>query len=216
MSFDLDVTIGPARADLPPEPIAELIWSTDPALMDFMFRELSVFEKVVKREWPLKEGLICHKQAIVAVSADEFVGLCIGHTNEEYGPNFEAAQRVQTAALNAAEGQHLREALNWMDRLFPEPRASSFYILELAVSEAARGQGLGRRLISGSVERARSKGCERLALDVAADNPAVGLYRHLGLEIEIETRVPFLADGFEIGTHVHMSAALEKLDLPQK
>ncbi len=134
--------------------------------------------------------------------------------NEEYGPNFEAAQPRTDRGAECRRGSTF--ALNWMDRLFPEPRASSFYILELAVSEAARGQGLGRRLISGSVERARSKGCERLALDVAADNPAVGLYRHLGLEIEIETRVPFLADGFEIGTHVHMSAALEKLDLPQK
>ena len=200
-----------ARPDISPAGVAKLIWSTDPVLMKFMFGELSIFERAVEREWPSDKGLLCHKQAIVAETGGKVLGLCVAHTTEEYGPNFEAAQRIQTAALDATEGRHLRDALNWMDRLFPEPRGGSFYILELAVNDAAQGQGLGRSLFSAAVERGRSTGCERLALDVAADNPAVNLYRHLGLEVEIETRVPFLADGFGIGTHLHMSAPLDAL-----
>ena len=36
------------------------------------------------------------------------------------------------------------------------------------------------------LRRARAAGCARIVLDVAADNPAVDLYRHLGL---IEVRI---------------------------
>lgn len=205
----MQVTIKAARPDDSSARIADLIWSTDPELMNFMFDDVSVFQRAIKREWPSEKGLLCHKQAFVAEASDEIVGLCVGHTSEEYGPNFEAAQRIQSSALGEAEGQHLRDALNWMDRLFPEPREESFYILELAVSEKARGLGLGRGLFSEALGRARRMGCKRLALDVAADNPAVDLYGHLGLEVEIETRVPFLADGFGIGTHLHMSAPLD-------
>ncbi len=207
----MQVSIKAGQPDHASERIAELIWSTDPVLMNFMFGDISAFRRATAREWPSDAGLICYKQAFVAEANDEIVGLCIGHTTEEYGPNFEAAQRIQSAALRAAEGGHIREALDWMDRLFPAPRDESFYILELAVSENAQGLGLGRKLLGKAVERARQLQCKRLALDVAADNPAVDFYLQLGLEVEIETRVPCLADGFGIGAHLHMSAPLGKL-----
>jgi len=208
----MQININPGHPDQSSDRIAELIWSTDPVLMNFMFGEMSVFQRAAAREWPSEAGILCHKQAVVAQTDDRIVGLCIAHTTEEYGPNFEAAQRIQSDALSAAEGAHIEKALAWMDRLFPEAQGESFYVLELAVSEEAQGQGLGRRLLSNAVDRARQKGCNRLALDVAADNPAVQFYQQLGLKTEIETRVPFLADGHGVGTHLHMSAPLDELD----
>ncbi len=201
-----------ATPDLPSKDIAALIWSTDPVLMDYMFGDPAVFEKVVAEEWSSAEGLLSHGQGMVATEGDQLLGLCVGHTEDEYETNFEASQHVQTRALSPDQGAHLQRALMWMNRLFPDPRAGSFYVLELAVAPDARGKGLGRALLQAAVRRARDRGCARLALDVAADNPVVAFYERIGLQIEIETRVPHLTRAFGVGPHLHMSAALHELE----
>ncbi|MBK5232593.1 MAG: GNAT family N-acetyltransferase [Thermoleophilia bacterium] len=49
------------------------------------------------------------------------------------------------------------------------------------VDEAARGEGHGRTLVTAAIERARSRGCRRIQLDVNRDNlPAIKLYESLG------------------------------------
>ena len=57
------------------------------------------------------------------------------------------------------------------------------WVEDVFVEEAARGQGLGRRLIEGCVARARSRGCSRVQLDANERNEgAIALYRSLGFE----------------------------------
>jgi GNAT superfamily N-acetyltransferase len=52
---------------------------------------------------------------------------------------------------------------------------------DLFVEEAARGTGLGRALVQGSIDRARERGCRRMELDVNEANPvAVALYESFG------------------------------------
>lgn len=49
------------------------------------------------------------------------------------------------------------------------------------VNEAARGKGHGRTLVTAAIQRARSRGCRRIQLDVNLDNgPALKLYESLG------------------------------------
>jgi ribosomal-protein-alanine N-acetyltransferase len=56
-------------------------------------------------------------------------------------------------------------------------------ILTLAVSPAARRQGLGRRLVAAASEAAAAEGAESLFLEVAADNAAaIALYDGAGFE----------------------------------
>jgi GNAT superfamily N-acetyltransferase len=52
---------------------------------------------------------------------------------------------------------------------------------DLFVEEPARGSGLGRALVQGSIDRARERGCRRMELDVNEANPvAVALYESFG------------------------------------
>ena len=61
--------------------------------------------------------------------------------------------------------------------------AEDAWVEDVFVEEAARGKGLGRTLIAGCVERARSRGCKRIQLDANEKNEAaLALYRSLGFE----------------------------------
>ncbi|MCU1637026.1 MAG: N(6)-L-threonylcarbamoyladenine synthase TsaD [Cryobacterium sp.] len=63
------------------------------------------------------------------------------------------------------------------------PRGLEGDIQTIAVSEAARGRGLGRVLMLTLIAEARKRGARHLFLEVRADNPsAQRLYRRLGFE----------------------------------
>jgi ribosomal protein S18 acetylase RimI-like enzyme len=52
---------------------------------------------------------------------------------------------------------------------------------DLFVEESARRSGLGERLVLAAIERAASRGCRRVELDVnEANTPALALYEKLG------------------------------------
>ena len=55
------------------------------------------------------------------------------------------------------------------------------WIEDVFVEESARGRGYGRMLVEAAVERARSRGCDRIQLDVnQANTGALALYESLG------------------------------------
>jgi ribosomal protein S18 acetylase RimI-like enzyme len=69
-------------------------------------------------------------------------------------------------------------------------------IHDLAVLPDHRGRGVGRALLTAVEERARSKGCCRLTLEVQEDNPhARALYDRFGFEDVVVRELPtrFLA-----------------------
>lgn len=200
----MSVVIGPASDRVLPKDLADLLWSTDPLLNGYMFGSMPVLHRIIANEWPKDRGLFSYRNAFTAIEGDHILGLLVGHTEEEYATNFDVSVENQPAALGAADAEHLRSALYWMDRLFPVPRRGSFYILEFAVTPQAQGAGIAGQLFAAAEARARAKGCTKISLDVAADNAAVGFYRHLGFQVDVETRVPVLEAAHGIGLHLHM------------
>lgn len=56
------------------------------------------------------------------------------------------------------------------------------FVSQLVVAPSARGQGLGRRMMSHLAEHLRAQGCTRWGLNVKRDNvPALSLYASLGM-----------------------------------
>jgi len=68
-----------------------------------------------------------------------------------------------------------------------------FELAKMAVSDAYKGRGLGRALMSAAVERARAAGAPRLYLETNSGlAPALALYRSFGFrEIQPETPSPY-------------------------
>ncbi len=193
-----------ASKSVSPQELADLLWSTDPKLNEYMFGNMSTLHQLIDSEWSGEKGLFSHKQAFTALKCGKIVGLLIGHTENEYAANFGFSVTNQPTALGGEEAAHMESALHWMDRLFPVPRLGSYYILEFAVSPEAQGEGIAGQLLKAAKAQALAKGCTQICLDVAADNEAVGFYRYLEFRTEVETRVPVLDDEHGIGLHLHM------------
>jgi GNAT superfamily N-acetyltransferase len=71
---------------------------------------------------------------------------------------------------------------------------AGIYLEDLYVAEAARGHGLGRRLIVDMAELAVRHGAQRLDLSVLDWNPARGFYARLGIEHRTDW-LPYRIDG---------------------
>ncbi len=106
-------------------------------------------------EWPASQALLSHRFTTVTMQEDELLGLSTAYTLRDLETNFEKSMQLQLSVLSAAEADHLRDDLIWIDRLFPTPREGAFHIMELAVTSAAQGHGLAKALLSDSVERRR-------------------------------------------------------------
>ena len=68
------------------------------------------------------------------------------------------------------------------------------YLEDIHITEAARGLGIGRRLIGALAGLALERGCRRLDLSALHWNPARGFYERLGFHPMAEW-VPYRADG---------------------
>ncbi|WP_416967060.1 GNAT family N-acetyltransferase [Streptomyces sp. 4F14] len=79
---------------------------------------------------------------------------------------------------------------------FIEASAHVRQIQGLAVSESARGNGVGRALVRAAIEKARTEGARRITLRVLSHNtPARRLYEGEGFAVEGVLPGEFLLDG---------------------
>jgi len=102
-------------------------------------------------------------------------------------PRAPSTRRTSRSGLSLCLGDLVVKILHRF-RGRPEPATRSgwvnpgeYYLANMAVYPEFRRQGLGRLLLADAEARARQQGCNRLALDVEAENrDAVRLYEHTG------------------------------------
>ena len=132
-------------------------WLAEPAEAAAVAGLLTGFRDWMGRDWPSDDSFLASVQALIAQPSVEYL---LGATRED-AP---AAGVVQL---------RFRWGVWW--------EAEDCWLEDLYVSDEARGSGLGRALTLAAFERARSRGCRRVELDVNTENaPALALYRSLG------------------------------------
>lgn len=198
----------PARPDRDEKEAAELIWTVDVPLMSYLFHDEETWARLLTTDWPNENGLGCHARTHLAVDDGQVVGVLVCHDPLTLDEFFEQSMRRWTETEPEETSSHLEAAFMMMDRLFPHPRPNQHYILDIAVSPSQRNKGLGRRLMATAIDQAKALGRSSVCLDVAADNPAVEFYTALGMNIEVETRVPDLDKNHGVGLHYHMTLPL--------
>jgi ribosomal protein S18 acetylase RimI-like enzyme len=104
----------------------------------------------------------------------------------------DATVAIASRVLEPATREHLLLAFGWLAYLCPPIPERAYYVQWLATDPRIHGRGLGKQLLTAAFERSRSEGYAEVQLDVKSTNPAVGFYKHLGMHILSESRVPFL------------------------
>ncbi|MBC7811419.1 MAG: GNAT family N-acetyltransferase, partial [Burkholderiales bacterium] len=101
--------------------------------------------------------------------------------------------QTQLVALDGGSGR----VVGWID-ILPMHFEGFTHVGQLGMGVLAgyRGQGIGKRLMLDAIADARSKGIERVELEVYASNkPAIELYKKVGFEIEGVKRKTRKLDG---------------------
>lgn len=198
---DQTIRIEPAaaHADRIAPMIASLVHATGPVSYDYQFGpDRRLLNLMVGQSWRTPQTLFAAAASTVALSQDGApLGIEIGFD----GPDFYRFKDNLTAvagALVAAGQTDPAELLGLVSRAAKASYLNAhiphgvYYVLALAVPESQRGLGIGARLMRAAIDRARAAGKREFQLDVLSDNPAVGFYRAMGLEVAAETIVPEL------------------------
>jgi ribosomal protein S18 acetylase RimI-like enzyme len=194
--------IRPARPEDYNAKIPKLIWDEDAPLMACEYGTYANWCAVVAAEWPAPHAFTSHAITDLALQNGAFAGFVTGFPAADYESLAEGSDNLRSETSNP------RAHLLHLDQLFPVPPQDAYYVLNIATDPAHLGRGVGRALLQCAVGKARAIGCTSLCLDVAAENPAVGFYQHLGLSIAVETRLPALQSSHGVGLHYHMHLAL--------
>ena len=192
--------------------IPELAWSTGPASYEYYMKRRSLFDAWVQRLWRTPGTLFSSDSAILSIEEGELLGVAIAFNGGKYreriragGPLWEEMLKADEVTTEEIAGVTERAKLaSWLN---PVIYSNTFYVHALAVKPEARGKGVGYSMMEYLFEEAKKLGYQEFQLDVLSDNPAVGFYRSLGLEVLAETKAPKPAE-FGVPIEFRMSKLL--------
>ena len=175
--------------------IPELAWSTGPVSYEYYMKRRSLFDAWVQRLWRTPGTLFSSDSAILSIEEGELLGVAIAFNGGKYreriragGPLWEEMLKADEVTTEEIAGVTERAKLaSWLN---PVIYSNTFYVHALAVKSEARGKGVGYSMMEYLFEEAKELGYQEFQLDVLSDNPAVGFYRSLGLEVLAETKAP--------------------------
>jgi ribosomal protein S18 acetylase RimI-like enzyme len=160
--------------------VAELIYETDRDIFNFFYgtkaNTSQILEKLVRvgeNNWG--------NEHINVITQDELV---IGILLYSLGQHKMGELKVLFKNLK------LMDALRFLlidlkdSLILSDLKKGDFYLAGLAVDEKVRGEGVGGILLEQAINMARQRGCKRVVLDVALDNPgAKRLYERTGFKV---------------------------------
>ena len=175
--------------------IPELAWSTGPASYEYYMKRRSLFDAWVQRLWRVPGTIFSADSTILCIRDGKLLGVAIAFNGGKYreriragGPLWEEMLKAEEVTTEEIAGVIERAKLaSWLN---PVIHSNTFYVHALAVKPEARGQRIGYLMMEYLFNKAKELGYQEFQLDVLSDNPAVGFYRSLGLEVLAETRAP--------------------------
>lgn len=194
--------------------IPGMIYATGPVSYGYQFgRDGRALKLIVEASWRTPQTLFSANASALALEDGELLGLELGF----HGPDFytfKANLAALAPALINAGALTLEEAIGVGDRAQKASYLNAhvldgvYYLFALTVFEQHRGRGIGAKLFSTALARAKAAGHRELQLDVLADNPAVQFYLAMGMEIVVEIRSPELSRDHAFPSEYRMTIVL--------
>lgn len=193
--------------------IPGLIRDTGPVSYDYQFGIEGLLARMVAASWTTLDTLFCAACTTTATGGGELLGIELGFA----GPNFYA---YKSGLAGLAPGLIARGEATYEELVGLTARAAKasylnahvpddvYYLHALSTLPQHRGKGIGKALMQAALERARAAGYRELQLDVLADNPAVGFYQAMGLQILAEIRSPELSRDHGFPSEYRMAVTL--------
>ena len=172
--------------------IPELAWSTGPVSYEYHMKRRSLFDASVQRSWRTPGTLFSADSAILSIREGKLLGVAIAFNGTEFKERGAALleEMLKAEEVTAEEIVGVAERSKLASWLNPVIYSNTFYVHAIAVKPEARGQRVGYLMMEYLFNKAKELGYLEFQLDVLSDNPAVGFYRSLGLEVLAETRAP--------------------------
>jgi len=121
-------------------------------------------------------------------------------SNSLYANLLQCSDFSTTCALAERAG----EVVGWMSGYIPPARPDTLFVWQICVSDAARGQGAGKRLIEDVLSRPRNAHIRHVACTITEDNAASwALFSSLArsLDAPLQKAERFLKDAHFGGQH---------------
>ena len=169
--------------------VAELIYETDRDIFNFFYgNKASTVQILEKLVW-VGENNWGHEHINVFTQDERVIGILL----YSVGHHKRGDLKVLFKNLNIMDALRfllidLKDSL-----ILSDLKKGDFYLAGLAVDEKVRGEGVGGIMLNQAINMARQKGCERVVLDVALDNPrAKKLYERTGFKTFNKKSFPWI------------------------
>lgn len=166
-----------------------LIYESSHELMNFMFGDRDTAEKVIERLFRWSRGHFSHRFSTVAVRGQQIVGIQLGYDKEHLAGQELLGSISLFINAPASRWWHLLTTVApVLDKYIPKPSPGTYYINNIAVMNANRGEGIGKELLVHTIASAKAAGYRGLELDVTLVNePAIGFYKRHGFSSQSES-----------------------------
>jgi len=192
----------------------ELIHATGAATYNYLFGvDRVLFDAFMKLSWVEPKNLFSHSETTIVADGSKLLGIELGYGGTDWyafhGAGGSIIEKLFASGDMTAETLGaLGERTSLISYMNPHIPDHAYYIVALSVTEAARGTGMGAKLFTNAIDRARKDGYKELHLDVFSDNPAVQFYQSMGLTCRAETIAPIPCRGNDVPMEMRMVIAL--------
>lgn len=161
--------------------VAELLYETDQSIFNFLYGNKANTVKILEKLVRFGGNNLGHENIYVVTQNGGVIGVLL-----YFGGNHHKLRELKFLFRNLNPVDAFRFLLiDLKDSLIlSHLNKCDFYIAGIAVDEEMRGKGVGSLILEEGINMARKRGCGRVVLDVALDNPgAKRLYERMGFKV---------------------------------
>jgi ribosomal protein S18 acetylase RimI-like enzyme len=176
--------------------VAELLYETDRDIFKFFYGNKATSAQIIEKLVRIGQNNLGHEHFYVVTQDEQVIGILLYFEGNDHHKLGELKFLIKNLNLMDAIRFLLIDLKDSL--ILSDLKKSDFYLAGLSVDEEVRGEGVGGIILNKAINMARQRGCKRVVLDVALDNPgARRLYERTGFKVFNKISFPWF--GRKIG-----------------